>query len=247
MLDEPTSGLDSFSAYNLIKLLQQIASNCAILCTIHQPSADIFFLFDKAIFLKDGQVVYQGPTVGIEEYFASHGFTCPLNHNPCDFIMNLCQSFSFKELEDNHLVMLLPEEYSSDRQSTKTFTIESIQFTFEASFLHQMQAIMYRGWLDLFRDYSTLVARTARNVVMGLLYGLIFMNIGHADNGIPDNIQSHVGAISMILMISMYYIAQSGMLNFQIERPMILREYVTGTCKLNSFSKVYVMFDSISI
>ncbi len=64
----------------------------------------------------------------------------------------------------------------------------------------------------------------ARNVVMGLLYGLIFMNIGHADNGIPDNIQSHVGAISMILMISMYYIAQSGMLTFQT----VPRSFVTA-------------------
>jgi hypothetical protein len=234
--------LDSFAAYNLVKLLHQIASNCAILCTIHQPSADIFFLFDKAIFLKDGRVIYQGPTHGIEEYFAIQGFPCPINHNPCDFVMNLCQSYTIEELEEHRLIMPIPDEFTSELHSARHYGLHSMEFTFEASFLRQIQAIMYRGCVDLSRDYSTLVARLGRNVIMGMLYGLIFMNVGQQDNAIPDNLQSHVGAISMICMICMYFIAQSGLLTFQVERPMVLREYVTGTCKLPQLLLLFFSF-----
>ena len=49
-LDEPTSGLDSFAAYNLIKLLNEFSKiNCNVLCTIHQPSSEVFYLFDMVI------------------------------------------------------------------------------------------------------------------------------------------------------------------------------------------------------
>lgn len=61
-LDEPTSGLDSFNAGNLVKLLKTIASkNAAVLCTIHQPSSDVFFEFDMCIFMKEGRVFYGAP------------------------------------------------------------------------------------------------------------------------------------------------------------------------------------------
>jgi ABC-type multidrug transport system ATPase subunit len=60
-LDEPTSGLDSYSAGNLVKLLKTIAAkNAAVLCTIHQPSSEVFFEFDLCIFMKEGRIFYHG-------------------------------------------------------------------------------------------------------------------------------------------------------------------------------------------
>jgi ABC-type multidrug transport system ATPase subunit len=60
-LDEPTSGLDSFSAQNCVLLLKEIAKrNTTILCTIHQPSSDVFCLFEQVIFMKQGRIFYQG-------------------------------------------------------------------------------------------------------------------------------------------------------------------------------------------
>lgn len=77
-LDEPTSGLDSFSAFNLAKLLRKVAErNAVILCTIHQPSSEVFFLFDLVIFMKEGRILYQGPVPDVVSYFASKGFNCP--------------------------------------------------------------------------------------------------------------------------------------------------------------------------
>eukprot|EP01084_Bolivina_argentea_P315335 546288_1 len=50
-LDEPTSGLDAYTAARTIKTLKEFSlhSNKIIIATIHQPSIEVFYLFDKLI------------------------------------------------------------------------------------------------------------------------------------------------------------------------------------------------------
>ena len=60
-LDEPTTGLDSSTAYTLATTLKKLAmAGRTIVSTIHQPSSDIFFLFDKVIFMARGHILYNG-------------------------------------------------------------------------------------------------------------------------------------------------------------------------------------------
>jgi ABC-type multidrug transport system ATPase subunit len=48
--DEPTSGLDTFMAGNVIQSLKAESSvGRTVLCTIHQPSSELFALFDKYV------------------------------------------------------------------------------------------------------------------------------------------------------------------------------------------------------
>lgn len=62
LCDEPTSGLDAFQAETVMRVLRRIAATGrTIICTIHQPSADIFSLFDALLLMKrGGQVVFFG-------------------------------------------------------------------------------------------------------------------------------------------------------------------------------------------
>jgi ABC-type multidrug transport system ATPase subunit len=64
LLDEPTSGLDSLTAYVIVWYMKRLASknNKTIAMTIHQPSSEIYQLFDRLIFLVAGKLVYQGPS-----------------------------------------------------------------------------------------------------------------------------------------------------------------------------------------
>ncbi|KAK1943395.1 ABC transporter G family member 36 [Phytophthora citrophthora] len=61
-LDEPTSGLDAHSAKVIMDGVRKVAdSGRTIVCTIHQPSSDVFFLFDHLVLLKrGGQSVFVG-------------------------------------------------------------------------------------------------------------------------------------------------------------------------------------------
>ena len=88
VLDEPTSGLDSYSAYNVVKTLKKLcASGKTILTTIHQPSSEVFELFDDVILLASGCMIYKGPRDEIVNHFQTQGYICGSNMNPADFVM----------------------------------------------------------------------------------------------------------------------------------------------------------------
>ena len=62
LLDEPTSGLDSTTAFRIMLLMRQQAQRgMSILATIHQPSSELFMIFDRIILLSEGYTVYNGP------------------------------------------------------------------------------------------------------------------------------------------------------------------------------------------
>lgn len=233
-LDEPTTGLDSFSAFNLLKILKKLSTNCAILCTIHQPSSEIFFLFDKAIYLKDGYIFYQGETDGIVHYFENKGYGCPENYNPADFVMNLCQSMTMEELTEKNLLMIEPDQLASEKLSVQHLTTVA-EFTAESSFWKQLYVITGRSFVDMLRDYPALIGRFGVTTILGLIFGLIFMGSGSRDNADSDQFNSHVGSLSMVTIMSMFGTAQSVLLSFPFERPMILREYVTGTYNMEAY------------
>ncbi|EQC41913.1 hypothetical protein SDRG_00768 [Saprolegnia diclina VS20] len=61
-LDEPTSGLDARSAKIIMTGIRKIASTGrTVVCTIHQPSAEVFEMFDSLLLLKrGGETVFFG-------------------------------------------------------------------------------------------------------------------------------------------------------------------------------------------
>ncbi|XP_062505313.1 uncharacterized protein LOC134182018 isoform X2 [Corticium candelabrum] len=91
MLDEPTSGLDSSTALSLLKTLRHLAirEDKTLIATIHQPSTQCYYEFDKLLLLCEGKVVYCGPTNTVIDYFTSIGFSCPAHYNPADYALEL--------------------------------------------------------------------------------------------------------------------------------------------------------------
>jgi ABC-type multidrug transport system ATPase subunit len=72
-LDEPTTGLDAGESAIVMALIHKIAANGrAVICTIHQPSTEIFLLFDNVLLLqRGGDVVYMGQSGDVVlSYFA---------------------------------------------------------------------------------------------------------------------------------------------------------------------------------
>ena len=101
-LDEPTSGLSSSDSENIMDLLKDLSlKGKLIFVVIHQPSSDIFKMFDNLIILdQGGYMVYGGPPVEAIVYFKSaihyanwREAECPVcgNVNP-DIIFNILET-----------------------------------------------------------------------------------------------------------------------------------------------------------
>ena len=64
-LDEPTSGLDSAASYYVMSRIARLGrsdgARRTIVASIHQPSSEVFQLFDSLCLLSNGKTVYFGP------------------------------------------------------------------------------------------------------------------------------------------------------------------------------------------
>ncbi|KAK4419589.1 ABC transporter G family member 15 [Sesamum alatum] len=92
-LDEPTSGLDSASAFFVIQTIKNLARDGrTVISSIHQPSSEVFALFDDLYLLSGGETVYFGEAKMAVKFFAEAGFPCPSRRNPSDHFLRCINS-----------------------------------------------------------------------------------------------------------------------------------------------------------
>ncbi|KAL8172155.1 hypothetical protein V2J09_023959 [Rumex salicifolius] len=93
LLDEPTSGLDSAAAFFVTQSLKNVADEGKIVAfSVHQPSSEVFELFDDLLLISGGQVVFFGEANLAIKFFAEAGFPCPNRRSPCDHFLRCINS-----------------------------------------------------------------------------------------------------------------------------------------------------------
>ncbi len=90
LLDEPTSGLSSTEAEQVVRLLHKLAreDDLTIVLTVHQPSRDVFALFDDLLLLSpEGTAAYYGVARDAATHFeVLTGIQCG-ERNPADYLV----------------------------------------------------------------------------------------------------------------------------------------------------------------
>jgi ABC-type multidrug transport system ATPase subunit len=240
-LDEPTSGLDSYAAYNIINILKDLARlGCTVISTIHQPSSEVFHLFDRVLLLASGRLIYDGlvdgPS-GMSDYFKRIGYPVPPETNPADHVMFLMQTLDMSKLND------LATQFEQQQQSNvkaqdphwvppevseRAAHLSGGINRQQAGIVTQFAALGQREFQNVIRDKASLGARFGVAAVLNLIFACIFYQIGDA-NAKDYDMYSHFGAVMFAAISAMFGSAQPVILLFPSERPLFVREYANGT------------------
>lgn len=98
-LDEPTSGLDSAAAFFVTQTISNLARDGrTVIASIHQPSSEVFELFDNLYILSGGKTIYFGQASGACNFFAAAGFPCPPLRSPSDHFLR-CVNADFDRVK----------------------------------------------------------------------------------------------------------------------------------------------------
>eukprot|EP01126_Amoeba_proteus_P060968 TRINITY_DN8131_c0_g1_i21.p1 TRINITY_DN8131_c0_g1~~TRINITY_DN8131_c0_g1_i21.p1 ORF type:complete len:289 (-),score=55.51 TRINITY_DN8131_c0_g1_i21:12-878(-) len=181
-LDEPTSGLDSVSALSLCTRLKQIvdAGECTIICTIHQPQAKIFKLFDNLVLLAKGKIVYLGPANKVLKHFAAVGHPCPVHENPADHLLSVVSPVfgADKDTPEPDFKKMTSAPEVTDHDLTLGSGKPDFLPRDTVPWYRQFAILFDRSMKEQIRKWDVFVVQLVQAVLIAILIGTVFLKIG---------------------------------------------------------------------
>ncbi|KAG2721209.1 hypothetical protein I3843_02G058000 [Carya illinoinensis] len=193
-MDEPTSGLDARAAAIVMRAVKNVvATGRTTVCTIHQPSIDVFENFDELILMKiGGQIIYSGMlghrSSKLIEYFEGISGVPKIknNYNPATWMLEFTSASVEAEIgldfakiykesplyrDTIELVQQLsePQPGSSDLQFPSRFPQSGwVQFI----------ACLWKQHLSYWRSPEYNLARFVFVIAAALVFGAVFWQKG---------------------------------------------------------------------
>ncbi|KAF9001112.1 pleiotropic drug resistance ABC transporter [Cyathus striatus] len=187
-LDSPTNGLDPQSALAIMVMLRNLANHGqTILCSLHQPSAAVFELFDEILVLqKPGRAAYFGDmglhASTVTKYFETKSSKrCDPSGNPAVFIVDALTNTILDK--DWHRIWLESEEFSTVRTNmNKNIHQEYSQKPLPARrtahyvrpWWYQAWVLYKRGTIYFWRNPAYVLSKLFLNIFGGLFVGFSY-------------------------------------------------------------------------
>ncbi|ELU44174.1 ABC transporter CDR4 [Rhizoctonia solani AG-1 IA] len=189
----PTSGLDSQSAWAIIEFLRSLAEQGqAILCTIHQPSSELFQSFDRLLLLrKGGQTCYFGDlgenSSTLISYFERNGARkCQSDENPAEYMLDVIGDIDWHATwkaapESSALEQELTKMHSQGRSNTEASSNEQPEYA--TGYMNQLSALLVRAFRHYSRNPIYIMSKIVLNVASGLFIGFTFFKANDSIQG----------------------------------------------------------------
>ncbi|XP_047977057.1 ABC transporter G family member 15-like [Salvia hispanica] len=251
-LDEPTTGLDSASAFFVAQSLRSIARRRrTIITTIHQPSTEVFSLFDDLLLLSSGQTVYFGEAAPALEFFAEAGFPCPHTRSPSDHYLR-CINADFDDVKiigtTAEIRAKLLHKYQNSklaervRAKIKHFSVTEGLVYEESRGSHarwrkQLMVLIKRSFTNMSRDFGYYWLRILIYIVVSLCVGSVFHDVGSGYHAIMAR-----GACGGFVSGFMTFMAIGGFPSFIEEIKVFNKERLNGHYGVG----VYILSNFIS-
>ncbi|KYN41879.1 ATP-binding cassette sub-family G member 4 [Trachymyrmex septentrionalis] len=253
-LDEPTTGLDSSSCMQVVNLLKILArQGRTIICTIHQPSASLFQLFDQVYVLTNGDCLYQGATSKLLPYLENMKLPCPMYHNPADYIIELaCGEYGFDKI--NTLIMgsqngrnlqwfdnpeTLKDAKSLRAEYPLRNKVNDNNGLHATNLVHQIKILLRRGFIMCKRDTTLTHLRIAVNILVGVMLGTVFLRSGADGSRVLDN----YNLLFAILIHHMMTTMMLTVVTFPMQMSILLKEHFNRWYSLKAFYTAITLID----
>jgi len=92
------------------------AKGKTIICTIHQPSSQVFSMFDQVCLLAEGRMAFIGSTSNAMTFLADMGHVCPEHFNPADFYIRTLAVYPGKEEESKKNISAICDAFANSPQ-----------------------------------------------------------------------------------------------------------------------------------
>ncbi|KAK2446080.1 pleiotropic drug resistance protein [Trifolium repens] len=242
-MDEPTSGLDARAAAIVMRTVRNtVDTGRTVVCTIHQPSIDIFDAFDELLLLKrGGEEIYVGPLgrhcSHLINYFEGiNGVPKIKNgYNPATWMLEVTSEaqeaalgVNFSELYKNSDLYrrnkTLIKELSVPPEGSKDlyFTTQHLQ-----SFLTQCMACLWKQHLSYWRNPPYSAVRLLFTTIIAFLFGTIFWDIG-SKRGRRQDLFNAMGSMYAAVLFIGVQNATTVQPVVVIERTVFYREKAAG-------------------
>ncbi|KAL1366146.1 hypothetical protein AAHE18_03G338300 [Arachis hypogaea] len=224
-LDEPTSGLDSAASYYVMSRIASLNKKngiqMTIIASIHQPSNEIFQLFNNLCLLSSGKTVYFGPVSAANKFFSSNGFPCPSLQNPPDHFVKIINK-DFEQEEDpekglarglttEEAIHILVESYDSSEIShqvhkeiaqMKKRDSDAMEKKSHADFLTQCMVLTRRSFVNMYREVGYHWLRLLIYGALALSLGTMFFDIGSSSESIQARASLLVFVVTFLTFIT---------------------------------------------
>ncbi|OAY36808.1 pleiotropic drug resistance protein 1 isoform X2 [Manihot esculenta] len=193
-MDEPTSGLDARAAAIVMRTVRNtVDTGRTVVCTIHQPSIDIFEAFDELFLLKrGGHEIYVGPlgrySCHLIKYFEGIEGVNKIKdgYNPATWMLEVTTAAQEMALGvDFADIYRNSELYGRNKALIKDLSksapgSKDLHFPnkYSESFFGQFSACLWKQHLSYWRNPPYTAIRFLFTAFIGLVFGTMFWDLG---------------------------------------------------------------------